>query len=173
MVIETILSSDLVMQIILPFLLIFVLVFAILQKSSILGEGKNQIDALVALSVALIFVAFNWATQIVTEMMPYLAIALVAILVFVLIYGFVATDKENGLTFPNWVKIGVGVLAVVVVAVSLLVATGQWDKIIDGFEDGGVLSEFWVNLLVLVVVAAAVVAVVWGGKKKNNNSGGD
>src|SRR3989344_989954 len=52
---STVLSSPFA-QTILLFVLVFVVVFAVLQKSKILGDGKKQIDALVALAIALLFV---------------------------------------------------------------------------------------------------------------------
>ena len=55
----TILSSQLFVEVILPFLLVFAVVFAILQKTKILGEGKKQIDAIVSLVIGLIVIAFS------------------------------------------------------------------------------------------------------------------
>src|SRR3989344_8182827 len=96
-VFETILTSFFAVRVVYPFLLIFTLIFAILQKSKILGEEKSQIDALIALSIALIVVAFSWSTDIVISLMPFLAVCLVILLVFMLLYGFVASDNEKGL----------------------------------------------------------------------------
>ena len=66
--VETFFTNPLFVETILPLLLVFVLVFAVLQKTKILGEGKRQIDAIVALVVAMIFVAFGQATNIVVKM---------------------------------------------------------------------------------------------------------
>jgi hypothetical protein len=41
--------SPFFMDYVLPFVLVFTLVFALLQKTKILGDGKKQIDSLVAL----------------------------------------------------------------------------------------------------------------------------
>jgi hypothetical protein len=169
MALETILVNDFAVRVVYPFLLIFVLVFAILQKSKILGEYKRQIDALIALSIALIFVAFGWATDIVTKMMPFLAIALVTILVFMLIFGFVASDKE-GLEIPKPLKIVGAVFATVVVVISLIVATGQWNIIYDSLFGAEGISDVWVNIILVVVVVAAVAAVIFTGGKSNGDS---
>ncbi len=169
MVLETILASEFAVKIVYPFLLVFVLIFAILQKSKLFGEDKRQIDALIALSIALIFVAFGWATEIITNMMPFLAIALVTILVFMLIFGFVASG-ENGLEIPFYLKIAGVVFATVVVVIALIVATGQWEVIYGSLFGEGAMSEIWVNIILVVVVVAAVAAVVFSGK---SNNGGD
>ena len=55
------------MEVLLPFLLVFTVVFAILQKTSILGKGKKQIDAIVSLVVGLIVVAFGYATNVIIK----------------------------------------------------------------------------------------------------------
>ena len=69
--VETILSSPFVVEILLPFLLVFVVVFAVLQKSEVLGRGKRQVDALVALAVALIFISVGRAVDIVLDLIPF------------------------------------------------------------------------------------------------------
>ena len=69
--VETIFTNPLFVETILPFLLVFTLVFAILEKTKILGDGKRQIDAIVALVIGLIFVAFGYETNIVVRMITY------------------------------------------------------------------------------------------------------
>ena len=165
MVVETILTSEFAVRIIYPFLLVFVLIFAVLQKSKILGDDKKQIDSLVALSIALIVVAINWATDVITQMMPFLAITLVSILVFLLIYGFVASDNEKGIEFPTWAKGVFAIIATLVVIIALIVSTGQWDKVYD-FVVGGDNSSFWTNAILIVAVVVVVVVVLLSGKGK-------
>ena len=64
---ETILSSPIISEAVLPFILIFTVVFAILQKSSILGKDKKQIDAMVALVFGLITITFARAVGIINQ----------------------------------------------------------------------------------------------------------
>jgi hypothetical protein len=45
---ETIFQNFIIKDFILPFVFMFVLVFAILEKTKILGDGKKQLDAIVA-----------------------------------------------------------------------------------------------------------------------------
>ena len=158
---ETILTSDFAVRIIYPFVLAFVMIFAILQKSRIFGDDKKQIDSLIALSIALIFVAFSWATDIVINIMPFLVITLVSLLVFMLIYGFVASDNEKGLSVPNWMKIGGAIIATIVVVISLIVASGYWDFVYDSIFSGGEISEFWVNIIIVLFVVGVLVLVIW------------
>jgi hypothetical protein len=164
---EPIIFSSLMVEIILPFVLVISIVYAVLQKSKILGEGKNQLDAFVALSVALIAVAFKPATAIIIQLMPVLAITLVSILVFLLIYGMVfkgdyGTDKS--------LKIILAVIAAIVVGGSLFVFTGVFDYLRDLYiSEAG--SGILANVLVFVVIIVAV-AVVLGSSGKSGSSGG-
>jgi len=63
-----------------------------IQKSKILGDDKRQIDALVSLAIALIFVAFSWATVLAEEYKdkPFIGIvsyALAACTAFARVYN--------------------------------------------------------------------------------------
>ena len=49
--VQTILSSPLVVEVLLPFLLVFTLVFAVLDRTKLLGEGKRQINAIISLAM--------------------------------------------------------------------------------------------------------------------------
>ena len=80
----TILQNPFVVQLILPFLLVFAVVFAVLQKSKIFGEGKRQIDVIVAFAIALIVVAFVQYVNIIIQLAAFLGLMLVIILVMML-----------------------------------------------------------------------------------------
>jgi len=160
MVGETILTSYFAVQFIYPFLLIFTLIFAVLQKSKILGEDKRQIDALVALSIALISIAFTGTTGIIISLMPFLAVSLVILLVFMILYGFVGSVGEEGLKLSKGVKTGLGILAAIAVVIAVLVSTGQWEKLYYSlfFNYGNNLLTN-VILIGLVIAAMALVAM--------------
>lgn len=157
-------ASVIFTQGILPFLLVFVLVFAILQKSKILGEEKKQIDALIALAIALILVAVPQPRAYIVDMVPWLAVALVVLLIFMLIYGFVGEiDEKKGLRLPNWVRTGVLILSIIFVIVLVLYITGAWDKVYSWVAEGDAGG----NILVLSVVGIAL-WIVLGVKKSGS-----
>lgn len=151
---------------VLPFLLVFVLVFAILQKSKILGDGKAQIDALISLAIALILIGVETPRNYIVGIIPWLAVALVVLLVFMLIYGFVGVvDKDKGLTLPAWVRPTVAVLAVLFVVWVVLWVTGKWDSVWDWiFED-----SIWGNLLIFIAIALALWVAL--GNKSESKGG--
>ena len=83
---STIFSSDIFVKGILPFLLVFALVFAVLDRSKILGEGKKQINAIIAFVVGILVVAFSYSTDVISKITVFAAVALVVLFVFMLLY---------------------------------------------------------------------------------------
>ena len=157
-------SNPFFTEMLLPFLLVFVVVFAILQKSKILGEGKAQIDSLVAMVIGLLLIGVKQPREIIVELMPWMAVGVAVILVFLILYGLVAGDLSKA---PDWMKITFGILAGLFTIGVVLYVTGL-GKIMGGWFTGGT-SDFWSNaVMIALVLGAMVVAVVTGGKKKKS-----
>ncbi len=157
----TILQSPLFINLILPFILVFAVVFAILEKTKILGDGKRQIDAIVALVIGLIVVAFAEAVDIIVYLMPVLGVSIVVVLVFLILFGSVF--KEGEFQVHKSIKWIVGILAAIVVLISVLVLTNWWDYLVNLFyEDNGLVT----NIVFIVIVLVAIAIVVFGGGKQ-------
>jgi hypothetical protein len=148
-------------EMLLPFLLVFVVVFAILQKSKILGEGKAQMDAIVGMVVGLILIGVPGPRDILVALMPWMSVGVAIILVFLILYGFVAGDLSE-LGKSNPVKIGMGILAGVFTLGVVLFVTGWGSKIWDSFSISG---EVWMNVIMIVLVLGAMAVAVFSGKK--------
>ena len=155
-------------EMLLPFLLVFVVVFAILQKSKILGDGKAQIDALVALVIGLILIGVPQPREIIVGIMPWLAVGVAVILVFMILYGFVAGDLSGS---SKWMKITFGILAGLFTAGVVLYVTGLW-RIIGGWLSRGESSSIWMNVLMVALIIGAMAVAVFSGKKGGNGNAG-
>jgi len=155
---------------ILPFLLVFVIVFAILQKSKILGSEKSQIDALVSLAIALIFVITPPARDFVVNFTPWVAVGISVILVFLLLYGFVAGDLSST---PNWMKITFGTLSGLFVIALIIYFSGIWSnpnlQSFFSMKDSG---SIWANILLLIIIGGALAAVLANSGKGKSKTGG-
>ena len=152
-------------EMLLPFLLVFVVVFAILQKSKILGDGKAQIDAIVALVIGLILIGVPQPRNIIVGLMPWMAVGVAVILVFLILYGFVAGDLSSA---PDWMKITFGILAGLFTIGIVLYISGVGANILDWFSRSG-SSDIWVNVvMILLIIGAMAVAIVSGKKKKDD-----
>ena len=166
----TLLSSPLFVEAILPFLLVFTLVFAVLQKTEILGKGKRQVDAIVAFVIGLIVISFGYATGIIISIVPFLAVAVVIILVFMLIYGMAFTGRSGDeFKLSGGVKATIGIIAAIGVVIATLVATGGWAYLSDLFTKEGNGSVWLTNLIFIAIVAIAVAVVIMGGKEKKES----
>tara|TARA_Y100000034_G_C6684223_1_gene300921 strand:+ start:23 stop:541 length:519 start_codon:yes stop_codon:yes gene_type:complete len=166
----TILQSPIVVELILPFLLVFAVIFAILQKTKILGDGKRQIDAIVALVVGLIVVAFGQAVGIIVNLIPILAVTAIVILVFMILYGMVFT--EGSFVLNKWLKGGIGFLVGIIVVISVFILTGVWDYIIDFYETTG-SGALLANVAFIIVIIVAIVSVLRGGSDSSGSSSSD
>jgi len=163
---EPFLISSVFLEYILPFVLIFTLVFAILQKSKILGEGKKQIDAIVGLVVGLILIAFPFSRDIVVRLMPFLAVTITILLVFMIFYGLAYGNVEMN----KWIKAVFLIIFSLALVTVFLFITGWWDPIYDFMFNRSGSGQVWINILLIIIIAAAVVAVLKGkgseGKSK-------
>ncbi len=162
MVAPTLFSSPLG-QTVLVFVLVFVGIFAILQKSKVFGDGKKQIDALVAVAMALIVASVGYAIDLISNLVPVMAVALVIILVFMILYGSV---HEKELKLPNGIKYAFGVVIFIAVAIAVLYFTPAWNYLMDIFS-GGEGSAIFMNLIFIAVIIGAIAAVLAGSKSNN------
>ncbi|MFH1451554.1 MAG: hypothetical protein ABIF88_00065 [archaeon] len=152
-------------EMVLPFLLVFVVIFAILQKSKVLGEGKSQIDAMVALVIGLLLIGLPQPRDIIVNLMPWLAVGVAVILVFFILYGFVAGDLTK---MPPGLKITFGILAGLFTIGVVVYVTGFYN-VIAGWFGGTTSSSWWMNVLVVVLVIGAMIVAVFGSGKKGNS----
>ncbi len=150
-------------EMLLPFLLVFVVVFAILQKSKILGEGKAQIDAIVSLVIGLLLIGVPQPRNIIVGLMPWMAVGIAVLLVFLILYGFIAGDLSKA---PDWMKITFGILAGLFTLAIVLYVSGLGNIFLGWFSTGEG-SNIWMNIvMILLVIGAMAVAIVSGKKKK-------
>jgi surface polysaccharide O-acyltransferase-like enzyme len=148
----------------LPFLLVFVLIFAILEKSKLLGTGKEQINSLVSLSAAFLAVAVPYSREIIAELMPWLGVGLVSLFVFFILYAFIVGDKM--FEGADWLKyVLIGIVAIFSLGVIFQV-TGFWTFVESsvGFFNADMIG----NGLVIVV---AILLIFWVFKSSNVGPG--
>lgn len=148
-------------DVILPFILIFVLIFAILQKTKLLGDGVNQINAVISFVIAAIFVAFSTQVSWLKDFSVFLAIGLFVLFVFMLIYGFAYADNKEGFKLADELKIIISVIAFISVVVATLIITETWDNVYNFFTT----SNWGSNILFIILIAGAIIAVLFGTKK--------
>lgn len=159
---EPFLISPYFIDFVLPFILVFTLVFAVLQKTQLLGDGKKQIDALVGLVVGLFLIAFPGPRDIVILLMPFLAVSMVILLVFMLLYGFIL-GKTGGDILGNAWKITFGTILALALLTFLLIITGYWNAVYYYFF-GTNYRQIWANIILIVTIVVAIIFVIRGDR---------
>lgn len=158
---ETIFGIGLFSRIVLPLLLIFTVIFAILERLKLFGDDKKQMHAIIALVIAIITVAFAYPTDIIVKLMPFLAVAVVIVLIFLILYGMVSPgDKEKGLNLPNGLKIAFGVLIGIALIIAVLWATDYLDTVYSLIFKSGSSNKLLTNIVVLAAIAGALFVVL-------------
>lgn len=158
----TFLQYEVISKFLLPFLLVFFIVFAILEKTKLLGE-KQQIHAFTAFVIGLIFVGAIYPVLVVSNLILFLTVTLVAVFVVLLIWGFIFGDKE-GFKPANWMKWGLGILVAIAFVIALIWATGFLDNV-QTFLSGGLGGTIFTNAVFLIVIAIALALVLFEKKK--------
>ncbi len=163
--VESIFAEPIFMEYVLPFLFIFTLTFAILDKTEILGEGKRQINSIISLVVGLILIAFPFARGIIVKLIPFFAVVLAVLFVFILLYGFIGM-KGKGDVLHKGVKVALWIILGLAVIVAILWASGAWETIYDTVIKGEYAGKVWINVLLIALVGGAMAIVLSTGKKE-------
>jgi len=82
-------------RVVIPFILISAIIYGLLQKSKIFGDKAEVINALISISVALIFVYFVQASEFLLQFIPYVTAVLVVLFLIVMIFLFMGTPEEQ------------------------------------------------------------------------------
>ncbi len=164
----TFLQSPILTNFVYPFLLIFFIIFAILEKTKIFGEGRKQINALIAFVISFIFVSAIFPKEMVSHLILFLTIAIVIVFVVLIIWGFIMGEEgvkifENS---PKGIKWAIAIFILIVVAIAVLWAAGiDTASFVDRVFHSTWSNTLWTNLIFIVLVAAALAIVLSTGKK--------
>lgn len=145
-------------QAVLVFVLVFALLFAILQRSKLFGEGKSQVDMLVAGAAALLVLSAGYALNIITQLIPFLAVCLVVIFVFILLIGLFFEKEFKPSEGMRNTAIVVAILAVVI---ALLNFTNSYDAIVEWIMQHQTIMG---NVVLIAVVIGAVALALRKGE---------
>ncbi len=163
---ETILQHWVFTQFILPFLLVWTIIFALLQKTKILGGEKQQLDAIVAFVIGLIFVSAVFPKVVVGNLILFLTVSIIIVFVGLLLWGFISGGElKSGITSGamKWV---VGIVLFLVMIGALLWATGISDEFVNLLFKQSWSSDLWTNVAFIAVIAGALAVVLAGAKAK-------
>ncbi|MBI3035067.1 hypothetical protein HYY71_01985 [Candidatus Woesearchaeota archaeon] len=161
-------------DVMLPFLLIFVIVYAILQKTKILGDGKKNLNAVVAIVVGLLvviphvtgrFPSNSDPVLIINDALPQLSIVLVAVIFLLILIGVFGQEYVFlGVSMPGWITL----ISLIVVVLIFGGSAGWWDS---GF--GRTLEDFFgtegVAVFIMLVVFGLIIAWITSDSKEKED----
>jgi len=159
MVETTILQHWIFTDFLFPFFLVFFLTFAILERTKLLGDGKKSINAWISVVIGLIFVGAIYPKIVVGKLTLFLSVALVALFVIMLIWGFILGDYK-ALTDARWVKYPLAGIAAIAFIGGLLWATGWYSNVTNFFNGSGVGQDIISNVFIVGIIVAVLVLVL-------------
>jgi hypothetical protein len=157
-------------DVILPFLLIFAIIFAILEKTLILGKDKEgmpqkNLNSIVALVVALLFVSANKAVNLIATALPNIALMIVVGLSFLLMLGifwkseeFDFKSKSKGWYITFSIIMFIALIFIFLGAYEVAPGESMLSQIFDSVE-GGIFQDVLVGIVVLAAVIGIIVYV--------------
>ena len=152
-------------DVILPFLLVFTLIFATLQKIKLFGKESRRYNAIIALSISLIFVAASNLVEELNKNLPIIGVVLAAFLGIMLLLGlFGVKEESSGTRILGWVITGGVILAIGFNYLS------EWEGSGGIFE---FLGDYSTSLIIFGVILGIIIAVIKGGGEKETKSSKD
>ncbi len=157
----------------LVFLLIFVIIYAVLQKTRILGEGKKNLNVIVALVVGALviiphitgrFPANADPVVIIMDSLPQVSLVIVAIIFLLILIGVFGQEQVFlGLTMPGWIT----VISLIIIPLVFGGAAGWWSNGV-----GQTLEDFFgtegVAIFIMLVVFGLIIAWVTSDSKEKD-----
>ena len=159
--VETFFSWPVFSEIVFPFVLVFTLLFAVLEKTKIMGENRQN-HALVSLAIAMILIATP-ARTVVSKLAPFFAVVAVILLIFMLLWGFILQTGKEPLRIEGNLKTIFLIVLLASLAIAIIASTGYWDWVVNFLSSE---KGFVINAITLVVIGVAAWLVVKysGGK---------
>ncbi|MBR9677855.1 MAG: hypothetical protein GOU97_00975 [Nanoarchaeota archaeon] len=103
-------------DVVVPFILVFAIIYGVLAKSKILGEKSENLNALVAFSIALLFTATASVTGVIREFLPIIGLISVMIIALLIIVSLFFGDVTKLFAENKWLK-SVSIIVIVLAVV--------------------------------------------------------
>jgi hypothetical protein len=158
---ETILQHWVLTEFIYPFFFVFFVLYAIFEKTKLLG-GNKQVNAIVSMIVALIFVTAVFPKVFVGNLLLFLTLAIVVVLATLMIWGFATGSSLESKIFEGnfkWAILGITVIAVFF---AVLWAADVQGTFFDLLFRQTWSENLWTNVAFIVVIAVALAVAIKG-----------
>jgi hypothetical protein len=164
-------------DVIIPFLLFFAIIYAILEKTSLLGKDKSNVNLIVSLAVSFLAVATNKVINLISSVLPNMILMLVLFVMFVMILGlfFKQGEMEFASEHSGWFKFFMFLLFFL----TLIFILNAWpsdsgDSMLESVVDAigsGSSGELIGGIVMLAIIVGAIALVVRTKPKKDDEEG--
>ncbi len=165
----SLLGSPFLTNIVLPFVLVFTVVFAILEKTELLGKARKDINAIVSLVIALLATGVPAAIGVLQNLIPVIAILIVILFGWFLVFGFVGTQMEDKKLWTSTLQRLFSIVLGVILLGIVTWAVGVFDYVTVDPATAARVGQFVLLLGAIIAVVAIVVAsspATTGGKNE-------
>lgn len=167
--------------VVLPFLLIFTVVFGILEKTKLFGtekvKGEDQprksLNSVVAFCIAFFVVAASNIVSVIQASLPHVALVLLVIIVFLLLFGSLMSEGEIDKGITIWKHKGLRRIFVVAIFIAVIaIFLGSFNVLDDVlfYVTSNLTGTFITSIILLIIIVVSVWFVVGGHKEKAGES---
>ena len=161
-------------EVLLPFMLIFVIMFAILQKTKVLGDGKKNLNIIIAVVVGLLvviphstgrFAPSQDPVVIINNALPQVSIVIVAVIFLLILIGVFGQEQVFlGVSMPGWVMF----FSLITIVAIFGGAAGWWSG-----SFGSSLEDLFgtdaIALAVMLLVFGIIIAWITSDSKESES----
>ena len=161
-------------DVLLPFLLIFVVIYAILQKTRILGDGKKNLNVIIALVVGLLVVVphvtgrysgYADPVQILNDSLPQVSVVIVAVIFLLILIGVFGQEQVFlGVSMPGWIAFFSFAAIVIIFGGS----AGWWNGTFNYYLES-VLGEEAIAIAIMLLVFGLIIAWITSDSKERED----
>ncbi len=139
-----------------PFLLIFSIIYGLLTQIKLFGENR-VINAIIALSVGLMALQFDFVPRFFSEIFPRLGVGLVILLVILILTSLFTDPEEKWMMYIMW---AIGVFIVLVILV-------QTAGVVGAYSFMPWLVYNWPTVIAVIAFLVLIAVVVGSGRPKS------
>lgn len=140
-----------------PFILFFAIIYGALEKTKVFGEGRRDINSVIALVIALVATTTAMVTKALAGFLPWVGFIAIVVVSFLMVVALMIGDVSE-LAKIKYFKEGVVVVVAIIMLVIVVFALGL-DKIIASSGAGSGISETDIALIVIIVVGLIAFAI--------------
>ena len=139
----------------LPFLLFFAIIYGALEKTKVFGEGRRDINSIIALVIALVATTTAMVTKALAGFLPWVGFIAIVIVSFLMIVAIMVGDVSKLAELPYF-KAGAVIVVAIILFIVVFFALGL-DQMVSGTPS--LLSETDIAMLVIIIVGIIAFAI--------------